>query len=290
VTARIESTERRRRAVRLRTVVVTALLAAVAAVLVPSPAVGASGGSSISGTAWFATDGSPVGGVDVSLYEYQTFEVFGSKVRATVPIADTTTAADGSYLLSGLKPSPKGGYFVCFTVPTGHITSVGVCWADQFWLDGPSNSFGAVQLSPSASAIKLRAGQRLTGVNADLVDPDTINSGTAGSVSGTVTHARGRRPLAGAVVTAFGAHGKVFGQAVTGADGTYKIDNLLGVQSPYQICFDGDMSRAGFPPHRFGQQCWNGIGWTTAGPPMDAAPVTVTAGDTTGSIDANLRA
>jgi hypothetical protein len=262
--------------------------ALVGALLAAPSGAGASTTASISGTAWSATDGTPMAGVDVSLYEYGTVKFGGHRVSGPEYVTDVSTGADGTYSFTGLKPPTKPGYFVCFDVPVQAPSSVGVCWADQFWIDTFPDPLGFTQIS--GSPIKLPAGHHVSGIDADMVDPSAVNEQTAGSITGTVTKG-GAHPkaLPGVVVTAFNQSGRVFGQAVSGGDGSYEIDNLMAFSTPYLVCFDAASSAAS-APHHFGRECYQEQPWDGTNAPSGATGVAVTAGQSTASIDANLPA
>jgi hypothetical protein len=267
--------------------VLAALLATVA--LLPGGASAVTSTASISGSVLSATNGKPIAGVSVELFENQTIEIFGTQVTGPGFVAATTSAADGTYTLPGLPAADRDGYFVCFdTFGTDLSAYVGQCWADKPGFAPFPDPFGFFQLPFGTSPVHLRAGQQVTGINADLVNPRQITPADSGSIAGTVTRGRSGHGLPGVVVDAINGNNRIFGQAVTAADGTYEIDNLPAVPVGYQVCFDTDKNHGAFPPGRFASRCFDGVAWTGGRPPSTATRVRVRHGATTSGVDAAL--
>jgi hypothetical protein len=114
------------------------------------------------------------------------------------------------------------------------------------------------------AACALISGSGLTTNDAASADPDT-------TISGAVTDSSGS-PLAGIQVTAFG--NVSFGEALTGADGTYTISDFT-TETAFVQFVD--------PSNRYTPEWWDDK--TNA---VDATPIEVTSGVSTTGIDAEL--
>jgi hypothetical protein len=274
---------------------VTLLVASVAAIgaaigLVPGAAA-ADDTASIAGVVLSATNGKPIVGVSVELYQDVTIDVFGSPVTGPQFVTDTTSADDGTYTLAGLASSSADGYFVCFdTFGTDLANYTSQCWADQPGFVPFPDPFGFFQLSPGTSPIHLGNGAAVTGVDADLVNPRQVNGIDSGSIAGTVRKGHGGHSLPGVVVTAFNANSRIFGQAVSGADGSYEIDNLPSVAVGYQVCFDADKAHGASTVGAFRSRCYVNAAWTGGNPPAGATRVRVRHGVTSSGMDIALLA
>ena len=169
-----------------------------------------------------------------------------------------TTASDGTYAVTGLA---AGNYVVEFL----DCTATG--YADQYY-DGVAGGTPAYQ---SAEVLTVAAGSTAT-ANASLV--------LGGSISGTVTASDSG--VAGVCVLAATADGSSVGQAQTTASGTYTIAGLSA--GSYVVSFS-DCGGAG----DYAPQYYDGLtgGAATYGA---ATAVSVTAGQTTSSIDAVMAA
>lgn len=165
-----------------------------------------------------------------------------------VPLASTTTGADGTYLLEGLTP---GAQEVRFS-PAPPMT--GEWWADS-------------ALRAGSTAVTTTAGATTTAIDARLSGP--------GAIAGTVTGPDG--PLAGAVVAAFDADDGVAPTvtATTGADGTYSLAPLPS--GPYVVRFRS-------PPGAGLVDEWHGDALTR----VFAEGVSVVDDTTTTDVDAEL--
>jgi outer membrane protein OmpA-like peptidoglycan-associated protein len=122
--------------------------------------------------------------------------------------ASATTAANGTYSISGLAP---GSYGVFFTPGCG-----GGDFATQWYNTTASGS----QAAPG-TLVAVTASSPATGINA------TMSAGT--SISGTVTAAVGGAGVAGICVTAIpvGATGGAGTPGTSGSNGTYTVGGLL---------------------------------------------------------------
>jgi hypothetical protein len=271
--------------------IVTGIVAIGAAIgLIPGSAAAADT-ASISGAVLSATNGKAIAGVSVELYQDVTIDIFGSPVTGPQFVTSTTSAADGSYSLSGLAAAGTDGYFVCFdTFGTSLSNYTSQCWADQPGFVPFPDPFGFVQLPPGTSGIQVADGAQVSGIDADLVNARQVNPRDAGTITGTVTQSSGGAALPGVVVTAFNANSRVFGQAVTGADGSYEIDNVPAVPVGYQVCFDAAPAHGASPPGSFQSRCYVTVGWAGAGakPPASATRVRVRHGVTRSGVDGVL--
>jgi hypothetical protein len=153
---------------------------------------------SVSGVVTSASDGKPVGGVDV---EAIATDPMGQDVHAT-------TAADGTYAIPGLN---AGTYSVCVTTASGFVS--------QCYPNVPLD--GATPPTP----VTVANGQATAHVDAVLQD--------AGSVSGTAVSASTSVGLPGVDVEV--TSDSVTGSATTATDGTYTVDGLLA--GSYTVCY-----------------------------------------------------
>ena len=250
---------------------------------------GASDTGSISGVVLSATNGKPVGGVSVELYQDVTVDVFGSPITGPQFVTATSSGADGTYSLDGLAAAGPDGYFVCFdTFGSDESAYDSQCFADRPGFAPFADPFGFVQLPDGTSPIHLAAGGQVTGIDADLVNRRQLTPLDSGGIAGTVRKNASGAPLRGIVVTAFNANNRIFGQAVTGADGTYEIDNLPAVPVGYQVCFDANKAHGASPPAKFRSECFDQVKWTGVTPPSGATRVRVRHGAVTGGVDAAL--
>ena len=149
--------------------------------------------------------GAVVTGIDAQLTEHGTIsgtvtDANGDPVEGIQVSAgdfSSSTASDGSYLITGLFP---GSYTVTFR----DVDDRG--YAAEFYDD--ANNEG------SATAVEVGAGEAVVGIDAQLEE--------GGSISGRVTDESGD-PLAGITAMVGGWHDQ---RAVTGADGSYQIRGL----------------------------------------------------------------
>ena len=165
-------------------------------------------------------------------------------------VANTTSAADGTYHLAGLPPTPVNvGFQDCNNVGP---------YVEQWWDNQPDES--------TATPVALDAGQTRSGIDAQLA--------AAAAITGTVTDANSN-PLEGICVQAttttfFG------GLAHTDSQGSYVIN--LAHPGAYRVQFVDCNQNPVFA----------GQWWDHQTSPTSAQPVTVTAGQVVTGIDARL--
>jgi 5-hydroxyisourate hydrolase-like protein (transthyretin family) len=147
-----------------------------------------SAGGQISGTVTSAASHDPLQGVEVDVYD--SSDEF---------VNSTTTAASGTYTLSGLTP---GSYEVGF-VPTGNLLP-------QFYN-------GQASLD-NANAVTVTASHTTSGIDAALA--------AGGNISGTVTDAASGDPMVGVEVDVFDSEDNFITSTTTAADGTYTVTGL----------------------------------------------------------------
>ena len=212
-------------------------------------------GATISGTVT-TTTGTPLPGVVLDIFDASGIVLVGA-----------TTAADGTYSVSGLA---AGAYFVETSNKFGYLDLI-----------YPNLSCSFCQLSeyhPSlvatsgATPIPVAAGQTLGGINFQLA--------AGGQITGTVRDAATGQPVPSVVVVyaSPGAPG-ILNHATTDANGAYQTSGL-----PTGIFYVGFQGLATSP---YVQQLYGGINCAscdfTAG-----APIQVTLGAVTSGIDLNL--
>lgn len=135
----------------------------------------------------------------------------------TSKLRTTTTAADGTYSLTKLVP---GRYKV-------NASSPDVDYAPRWY---PSTAPGGV-----GAIIPTTAGATTAGISIDLP--------LSGQISGRVTTI-GDAPVPGVGILVLGAYGNNAGQAITAADGTYRVTGLRAGGYKVQT-FDGSFTWAG---------------------------------------------
>ncbi len=170
--------------------------------------------------------------------------------------ACTTTDARGEYTLSGL---PSGSYAVWFT--TG---SQGPGWS---W----SEYYGGATMGSEAARVSVVAGQPTTGIDI---------AAAVGQISGTVTSASAHTPLTGIEACAYSRTSwqPIRGCAITDASGGFSIDRLA--VGSYTLRFHpAHNSGLNYAPVFYGQVALS----------AESPAVTVSAGSTTTSIDAELQ-
>jgi hypothetical protein len=203
-------------------------------------------GGTIAGTVTAATGGADQAGICVS--------VFTSNGLLS-PVGNATTAADGTYAITGLS---TGSYDVEFSTGCGSTGN----YLTQWYNNEPS--------STSANAVPVIAGTTSSTIDASLV--------TGGTIAGTVTAKAGGADLGGICVSVYTSDNSftLVGSTTTAGDGTYSISDLSS--GNYDVEFSGGCGYSG----NVGQQWYdNQISQSSA------SSVTVTTGSTT-SVDAAL--
>jgi hypothetical protein len=169
----------------------------------------------------------------------------------------TTTAADGTYSLTDV---PAGTYYVefewCGYTTQGYLT--------QYYGNSPT--------AQASTPVVVTPGAATPSINASMV--------TGGSVSGTVT--TGTTPMPDVCVYVFNGSTLVT-SAYTGDDGTYMTYDQLA-PGQYQIEFDPTCSAYGTGGAQSLVPQWYGGSATQSA----STPITVTNGQTTTSINAQL--
>jgi outer membrane protein OmpA-like peptidoglycan-associated protein len=175
--------------------------------------------------------------------------------------ASASTAADGTYTISGLAP---GSYGVSFAPG---------CGSGDFATQWYSGTASGTQSAPGA-LVAITAGSPATDINA------TMSMGA--SIAGTVSAAAGGADLQGICVNAFpvGATGSAGTTAASATDGTYLVEGL--VPGSYYLEFS-----AGACGGSYVTQWYNGAqagAWSTSG----ALAVTVAAASPATGINAAM--
>ncbi|UCH90192.1 MAG: carboxypeptidase regulatory-like domain-containing protein, partial [Thermoplasmata archaeon] len=147
-------------------------------------------GGTISGIVTRDSDGQPIEGVSIEVWEYETWEGFGGY----------TTLSDGTYTITGL---PSGTFRVM-------ANAAGTAYAGEYY----NNTYN----SNLAEEINVTAGMTVTGINFGL--------GQGGSISGVVESDAGQ-PIPNAWVSAHNYdNGTWFGGVNTESDGSYTLSGL----------------------------------------------------------------
>ena len=170
------------------------LLVLGSAIVIGSQASATGTTGSISGTVTAAAGGGDLSGICVdALTSDGTLTLVGS----------ATTAADGTYAISGLS---AGNYDVEFSVAGCGTTG---SYLTQWYNNAASSS--------TAHVVPVTAGATTASINAALI---------SGAITGTVTAATGGAELGGICVDVQQTVGAGFGSATTRPDGTYTVTGL----------------------------------------------------------------
>ena len=169
---------------------------------------------------------------------------------ADAVVASASTAADGTYIFSGVAP---GNYTVGFS---------GSGYVSQFY-DGKSS----LAIADPVSAI---AGSATTGIDAAMQ--------AGGQITGTVRNTATKRPIQHIAVVVYDGSGNELNSACTAADGTYTVSELA--TGSYRVGFDDGCGVSKYVP-----QFYNGKSSLAS-----ADPISVTAGSVTSGIDAAMQA
>jgi hypothetical protein len=211
-------------------------------------------GGSISGTVTDATTGDDLSGICVNAVAAGSGSLGWS----------SSTAADGTYTISGLDPSLT--YDIQFSVNA--ICGNGGDYAGQWYNGTPT---GAIYQN-GATPVSVTAGGITESIDAAMAE--------GGSISGTVTDTSGNDLSDICVsVTAF-PFGLGYSESTfTAGDGSYTI-TALPAASNYIVQFSNGCGNNG----NYATQWWEGSSSPSPSPTM----VSVTAGGITGSIDASM--
>jgi hypothetical protein len=232
-------------------------------------------GGTVTGTVTSATGGSPLGGVKVWVYDTNTGQI-------ATPFGSATSAANGTYTLSGVGPGTT--YDVCFDASgaNGGPSTSGYgsqCYNNVAW--DPAQAAPA-----SATLVPVTAGATRTGVDASLPE--------SSGISGTVTAASNGAPVAGVRVwfydTSTGMLATGYGNATTSASGTYSVIGLAPGKA-YDVCFDANPATGGPSTTGYQSQCYVNQTWSVGSPaPAGSTTVSTTAGTIHSGINGSLAA
>jgi hypothetical protein len=169
--------------------------------------------------------GGGIGNVDVFVaYPYPQFYFYS-----------TTSAADGSYTITGL---PADDYQICFdaTSATGPSDTgyLGECYDNE-----PPYAGG--------TSIPVSISQTTSGIDATLA--------LGGAITGTVTDPAGN-PVDDVLVSLIGPSG---GNATTDAQGNYRITGVAA--GNYTVCLDGSYAISATAPYGYTQSCQDTVRW-----------------------------
>ena len=215
---------------------------------------------SFSGTVTAFLGGAPLQGICVAAYQ-----PYVQGVPAQL-IASTSTAADGTYTLTG---APVGNIDVKFYATSFCPGGIASSYAQQWYNNQP--------LQASANEVAIAAGANTPSINAALV--------AGGSISGTVTSAATTLGVSGICVAAFSTDANPVVVASTGtlAGGTYTLDGIPA--GNVQVRFNSQGFCPGGVLQHFATQWFNNQPSVAT-----AALVPVTSGANTPSIDAAMGA
>ncbi|MGA9077488.1 MAG: carboxypeptidase regulatory-like domain-containing protein [Acidimicrobiales bacterium] len=188
-----------------------------------------------------AVGAGPLGGICVN----------ANGIDPTVGSGSATTAADGTYTITGLAP---GSYVVEFSNGCGNSGD----YVTQFWNNQPGPG--------SANAVLVTVGSTVTDINAAMV-------GT-GAISGIVTDLNGA-DLPDICVTAIRTG--ISRRTVSATDGTYKITGVI--PGSYDVEFSSGCGGSGDYANQW---------WDEEPEPDSAVPVLVTVGSTVPDINAAM--
>ncbi|NLS95882.1 MAG: hypothetical protein GXX96_27415 [Planctomycetaceae bacterium] len=162
--------------------------------------------------------------------------IAGATVRAVRVLPDgstaetvtTTSAADGSWVASNLRP---GRWQVVEVTPPGYLDG----------LDAAGNAGGTAQNpGDSITGIQLLSGQVGENYNFGELVPSSIAGRVIADMDGNCIFTAGDIPLAGVTIKLRDAEGQLIGTTTTDSDGRYRFDGLApGVYSVEEIQPDG---------------------------------------------------
>ena len=188
---------------------------------------------SISGTVVDSSTAAPIASVTVTAYSTSLYS-------ATPPT--TTTAANGTYTLSGLAP---GSYDVSFAdYAQSHLV--------QWYPQQPSQG--------SATPVTVSSGGTTSGINGDLI--------AGGGISGTITSSSTNQPLADVCVSAFTSDGTLAGGGCSNSAGKYQTTGLQNGKYELEFTDDNDVYLS----------AWDGGTSLTTATPVKVKVGTITTG------------
>ncbi len=155
-------------------------------------------GGSISGTLTKVSDGTPLSGFSVEVFD-ASGDFVGNKL----------TEADGSYTVGGL---PAGDYFVA--------TSAAAPWADMLYEDVPCPGGGQNQGCDPRAGTRVSVTVPVDTPGIDLALPD------GGSITGTVTEDGSGTPLSGFRLRLLSDTGAILALRKSAGDGSYLFSGL----------------------------------------------------------------
>ena len=189
-------------------------------------------------------------------------------------VASTTTAADGSYLFTGISP---GQYRVEFTTPAGYTISTADQGGDDTVDSDPDPTTGQtalVTLTPGTTVTSVDAGMYEDAALGDLVWTDDDADGIQDA---------GETGLGGVTVTLLDAGGATLASTTTAADGTYAFTGLT--PGSYRVEFTAPAGYTISPADQGGDDTVDSDADPTTG---QTALVTLASGDNDTSIDTGM--
>jgi len=205
-------------------------------------------GGAISGTVLDASTASPIAGLNVNVYG-----------AGGLWVTYASTDASGGYTTwVGL---PTGSYFAATMNSKG--------FADELYDDLPCP--GSSCDVTAGAPISVTAGSTTGGIDFAL----DLESGTGGSVSGTLTDGSTAAAIPGVDVRIFDSGGSFVTSAITDASGTFTISGLAA-----GTCYARTMNSAGFLDERF-----DDLACTASCDILMGTPISVGDGVTTTNID-----
>lgn len=224
---------------------------AITSLLTFSPSPALAATGTITGTVTAASGGAPIQNLTVIVFT-SSHSFVGS----------ACTSSTGTYSAAGLA---TGTYVVEF------YAGGGPCGAPQNYVNQYYNNKASFQ---TADPVSVTEGSTTSGINAAMA--------AGGQISGTVTAASGGAPIQGIAVTVLDSSQNFVGSACTSSAGTYSVLGL--VAGSYKVEFEAASGSCGVPKDYATQYYNNKASFQTAD------PVSVTAGSTTGGIDAAMAA
>lgn len=217
--------------------------------------------SQANATAVSVTQGTTVTGKNAAMQVGASLAGTVTDASTSAPIASQCVSVypTGSTNQVATACTDSSGNYVVSGLPTGTYNvdfQGGGAYVGQWYANQPTQG--------SSTSVSLTAGSAKTGINAALVQ--------GGKISGTITDASTTKPVAGACVSAYDSAGDS-GYACSAQDGTYTIEGLPASTS-YTVYFNAS---------GYLGQWYNG-----QSSPANASKVTVSLGQTTGSVSAAL--